>query len=170
MSRLYLDTNVVIRLVEDEPAQREGWPVRLAAVGLAATVVVTDLVRLECRVKPMASGDAALLDAYARYFASPHVTVVGLPTPVYDRATEIRARFRYGLADALPLAAAIEAGCEAFVTGDRALADFPDLRVVVVPMAAEESGPQLAPGTGSAQPAPRPALGGGGGEAVTSRG
>jgi len=133
MSRLYLDANVVIRLIEDEPALREEvWRIVAAHGGPDRVIVVSDLVRLECRVKPLAAGDATVLDAYARYFASPDVTVVSLPTPVYDRATEIRARSRYGLADALHLATAIESGCDAFVTADRRLSGFTDLPVVLI--------------------------------------
>jgi predicted nucleic acid-binding protein len=133
MSRLYLDANVVIRLIEDEPARRAAvWDILAAHGGPDRMIVVSDLVRLECRVKPMAAGDAALLDPYARYFASPDVTVITLPTPVYDRATEIRARSRYGLADALQFAAAIESGCDSSVTGDVRLAGFSDIPVVLV--------------------------------------
>ena len=133
MSRLYLDANVVIGLVEDEPGPRAQVRDILAAHGGAdAVYVVSDLVRLECRVKPIAAGDRGLLDAYARYFALPDVTVTNLPAPVYDRATEIRARLGYGLADSLHLAAAIEAGCDAFLTADAQLAGFSGIPVILL--------------------------------------
>jgi len=133
MSRLYLDANVVIDLIEEEPARRNRALRTLAAnAGPDAEYVVSDLVRLECQVKPIAADDQVLLDAYERYFGLPTVTVVGLPAPVYDRAARIRARFRYGLADSLHLAAAVEAGCATFVTGDRRLVGFPDITVALV--------------------------------------
>jgi predicted nucleic acid-binding protein len=40
---------------------------------------------------------------------------------------------RYGLADALHLAAAIEAGCDVFLTNDNQLATFPDITIEVLP-------------------------------------
>jgi predicted nucleic acid-binding protein len=42
------------------------------------------------------------------------------------------AAHRYETADALHLAAAVEAGCETFVTADKRLAGFPGLTVVVL--------------------------------------
>ncbi len=40
---------------------------------------------------------------------------------------------RYGLADALRLAAAIESGCEVFLTNDNQLANFPEITIEVLP-------------------------------------
>ena len=40
---------------------------------------------------------------------------------------------RYGLADALHLAAAIESGCDVFLTNDDQLSGFPDIAVEVLP-------------------------------------
>jgi predicted nucleic acid-binding protein len=40
---------------------------------------------------------------------------------------------RYGLADALHLAAAIESGCDVFLTNDNQLANFPDILIEVLP-------------------------------------
>ncbi len=40
---------------------------------------------------------------------------------------------RYGLADALHLAAAIESGCDVFLTNDDQLANFPDITVEELP-------------------------------------
>ena len=40
---------------------------------------------------------------------------------------------RYGLADALHLAAAIEFGCDVFLTNDNQLDDFPDIAIEVLP-------------------------------------
>lgn len=40
---------------------------------------------------------------------------------------------RYGLADALHLAVAIESGCDVFLTNDNQLANFPDITVEELP-------------------------------------
>ena len=40
---------------------------------------------------------------------------------------------KYGLADALHLAAAIESGCDVFLTNDNQLANFPHIRVEELP-------------------------------------
>jgi len=40
---------------------------------------------------------------------------------------------RYGLADALHIAAAIESGCDLFLTNDNQLANFSDIAIEVLP-------------------------------------
>jgi predicted nucleic acid-binding protein len=46
-----------------------------------------------------------------------------------DRATELRARHGFKVPDAIHLATAIEAGADAFLTGDANLVKCPDLHV-----------------------------------------
>jgi len=133
MTRAYLDSNMVIAIVEDGPpgaAYMREW--LRQHVGPAGAVVVSDLVRVECRVKPLRTGDTSLLADYDRYFAQSDVGVARLTPSVCDRAAEIRAHERRSLADALHLAAAIEAGCDVFVTADQRLRGFAGLPVVVL--------------------------------------
>ena len=63
---------------------------------------------------------------------------------MHDRAAAIRGGHtyptippvqprRYGLADALHLAAAIESGCDVFLTNDNQLSNFPDMTVEELP-------------------------------------
>jgi len=131
MARLYLDSNVVISLVEEEPRVREILAGRLADLGgVNAGCVISDLVYLECLVKPLAIGDSALLEAYEAYVST--VDVVALTRAVCRRAAAIRATHRYQTPDALHLAAAVEAGCDSFVTADARLAGFPGIPVVLL--------------------------------------
>jgi predicted nucleic acid-binding protein len=131
---IYLDSNIIIYLIE-QPA---GWGPRATnriAVARASTapLMVSDLTRLECRVKPIASGDAALLGRYDAFFTAPDVRIAGLTAAVCDRATVIRAGYRYQLGGALNLAAAVESACDAFLTNDARLTGFPDVPVEVLP-------------------------------------
>jgi len=133
MADAYLDSNIVIALLEDDAARKSALLSRLAELtGADGRCVVSDLVRLECRVKPMATGDAALLHDYDDYFASPDVTCITLTASVFDQATAVRAAHRYPVADALHLAAALEAGCAVFVTADRQLSGFPGIAVALL--------------------------------------
>jgi len=52
---------------------------------------------------------------------------------VFDRATVIRATNNFKLADSLHLAAAVEAGCDRFLTNDNRLSVFTDIAVEVLP-------------------------------------
>jgi uncharacterized protein len=76
---------------------------------------------VECRVKHVASGDAVKLADMEAFLNSSDVVHVPMPFAVYDRACQIRATYRFKLADALHLAAAVEAGCGAFLTNDHRL-------------------------------------------------
>jgi len=139
MPAAYLDSNIVISLIEEGAARRAEVVTRLGTADQAASaLVVSDLVRLECRVRPVATGNAALLAAYDSFFRSPEVRVIGLTAEVCDRATDIRGRHRFGTTDALHLAAAIEAGCAMFVTADRRLAAFGGIPIAMVPYEQDE--------------------------------
>jgi uncharacterized protein len=130
----YLDSVIIIYAVEGLPPFRARALARLAAsMTTGDPMAVSDLTALECRVKPMRMGDVALLADYDAFLGSPNVTRVALSTSVYERATEIRARHNFKLGDSLHLAAAVEAGCQVFLTNDTRLGRFRDIVVDVLP-------------------------------------
>ena len=96
-------------------------------------IAISDLTRLECRVRPVRLGDVIGLARYDNFFTLPDVCRVPLTTAVFDRATNVRALYGYKTADAIHLAAAVEAACDVFLTNDTRLSGFPDLRVEVLP-------------------------------------
>ncbi|MBI1998542.1 MAG: PIN domain-containing protein [Deltaproteobacteria bacterium] len=103
----------------------------LVAQRLSSTdaLVVSDLSRLECRVKPMRDGNTALLDEFDRFFNESVSEVHALSREVIDRATEIRSLYGFKTPDAIHLAAATVSNCELFLTNDRRLDGFTGLRV-----------------------------------------
>jgi predicted nucleic acid-binding protein len=92
-------------------------------------LVVSDLSRLECRVKLMRDGNTALLDEFDRFFNESVSEVLALSREVIDRATEIRSRYGFKTPDAIHLAAATLSSCELFLTNDRRLDRFTGLPV-----------------------------------------
>lgn len=131
---VFVDANILIYHLEVNLNMGASASARLATLHEAGDrVVVSDLVRMECRIGPLRSGDAALLAKYDGFFATPSVRVVGLSPAVCDRAATIRARHGFRTPDALNLAAALESGCGAFLTNDVKLARFPDLEVETLP-------------------------------------
>lgn len=107
---------------------------RLAALAAAGDqIAASDLVRLECRVKPIKLGDATQLAVYDAFFARSDVQRVPITTAVFDRATSIRAAHNFKLGDSLHLAAAAEAGCDRFLTNDGRLSAFTGIPVEVLP-------------------------------------
>jgi len=131
---VYLDTNIVVYLVEEPDA----FGARAMAFvrelletghGLAAS----HLVRMECRIAPLATGSNRLLAAYDVFFSSPRLQMLDLPAEVFDTAARYRAAHRLSSLDALHLATAVAGGCEAFLTNDTRLAAFPGINVMLLP-------------------------------------
>ena len=130
--RVYLDSCVLIYLTEGQANIRERIGNRLVGGDNAPEVAFTDLSRLECRVKPLADGDAARLKDYDDFFATPGYLKVAIDTSVFDYATELRARHRLKTPDALHLAAAITAGCGELWTNDDRLSKTAVGRIRIV--------------------------------------
>jgi predicted nucleic acid-binding protein len=120
MTRIYWDSCVLIyRLQGTSP-----WRKKIAgmvAAQRAFGLVLSELSRLECRVKPLREGDVDTLHAFDRFFASARIEYAALTRTMFDRATELRAHQGLKTVDALHLAAALDAGCDAFWTNDRRL-------------------------------------------------
>jgi predicted nucleic acid-binding protein len=107
---------------------------RLAAMAAAGDrIALSDLVRLEYRVKPLKTGDAPKLTIFDAFCTQPEVQVVPITKAVFDRATLIRAASSFKLADSLHLAAAVESKCDRFLTNDTRLSAFTDILVEVLP-------------------------------------
>jgi uncharacterized protein len=130
---IYLDSNVVIYLVEQPPVWGPKVAARVATLRADGDkMAVSDLTRLECRVNPLAVNDTGRLAQFTAFFGSSDVQVFALTASVCDRAASVRAQHRFKLADALHLASAVEAGCDRFLTNDIRLSSFPDIVVEVL--------------------------------------
>lgn len=95
-------------------------------------LVVSDLSRMECRVLWLSTGNQVLLGHYETFFAPRADEIVSLTSEVVDCATEIRARYRYSVADSLHLAAAIIAQCDLFLKNDLRLTNFSEVPVATL--------------------------------------
>jgi len=129
----YLDANIVIYFVEQNPTWVARVTARLAGLRSAAhDIAVSDVARLECLVGPFVSGDVTVLADYAAFFANPAIRVLALPGAVWERAARIRATHHFKPLDALHLATAVEHGCGLFLTNDVQLSRFPDITVEIL--------------------------------------
>jgi len=105
---------------------------------------ISELTRTETLILPFQPGNGQLLQDFFRFFHGPNLRTLGLGAAMHVRASAIRGGHmypaippaqpkRYGLADSLHLAAAIEFGCDVFLTNDNHLANFPDITVEELP-------------------------------------
>lgn len=119
MARIYLDSCIVIYLVEGSIDVRNNIRHRLRQNnGDNRVFYVTDLTRLECRVKPIRNKAHSVLDDYECFFSNEYLVFIPFNTSVFNLATEIRAQYNIKTPDALHLAAAKQGGCETFLTND----------------------------------------------------
>jgi predicted nucleic acid-binding protein len=130
---IYLDSNVVIRLVEGDAGTRMPLVTRLAAsLGVPSSLATSRLTRLECRSKPLGIGDVATLKQFEVFFAGVELVVVEMASAVVERATELRAKYNLKTPDALHYASAVEIGAAVFLTGDRTFSRCTEVTVEVL--------------------------------------
>lgn len=137
---IYLDSCIFIYWIEGPAPFDTRVRSHLATLQAAGhRFAISEFTRLECLVKPLGIHDGALLLDYERMFLAPNVTFVPLTAPVYQRAANIRGVHadasgkRYSVPDALHLAAAVQAGCDSFLTNDQRLVGFTELSVDILP-------------------------------------
>ncbi|MBI1906264.1 MAG: type II toxin-antitoxin system VapC family toxin [Rhodocyclales bacterium] len=119
MGLIYLDTCLLIYAIENDPERAD--KVRAALAGAPADrFAASSLVRLECLVKPMRTGDLLLQRRYET--GLDRLARLSLPDPVFLQAAQLRARFNLKTPDALHLACAQHHGCDALWTNDDRLA------------------------------------------------
>lgn len=128
--RVFPDAMVVIYLVE----QRATFAPR-AEAWLAANpcdLVSSDLIRSETLVLPTRNGNRALIAEFEDYFQFTVAEWAPIGRAVYDRVIDIRARHGFKTPDAINLATAVEAGCDAFLTNEPKLAVYTGIRVELI--------------------------------------
>jgi uncharacterized protein len=130
---VFLDTNIVIYLIERTPdfGPRAAKLVQ-TLISQSQRLVVSDLVRMECRVRPLRLNDAITLSAFDGYFDSEEVDVTAVTATVCNRAAVIRAQYKFSPMDSLHLAAAVEHDCQRFLTHDVRLRSFSEITVDVL--------------------------------------
>lgn len=141
----YLDTVIVIYAVEGDPADQQRALNHLALLEQTGHwFAISELTRTECLVPVFGTGGGQRLCDFFRFFHGPNLRTISLSAAMHYRASAIRGGHsypamppvlpkRYGLADSLHLAAAIESGCDVFLTNDNQLANFPDIVIEELP-------------------------------------
>ena len=130
----YLDTNIVIYAVEGQQTFQQRARNHIAALELAGhRFVVSELTWTECLVWPYRINNGPLLLDYQRFLLDPQLNTVSLTMSSHHRAAQLRGIHKYGLADSLHLATAVEQRLDRFLTNDGRLGGFPDMIVEILP-------------------------------------
>lgn len=113
---VFLDSAAVIYLIEQNPVfgpKVEAW-----LNANPCDIVSSELVRMETLILPTRNADASRVTEFETFFATRVAVLLALDRPIFDRAVQIRATTKFKTPDALHLAAAVESGCDKFVTND----------------------------------------------------
>ncbi len=130
---LFLDTAPVIYHVEGNPAYQPLTDHVFQAIQAGTRSAVTSSITLsECLVHPYRHSDLALAQKFRNVItAGVNTRYVGVDA-VAEQAAEARARYNLKLADAFQIAAAIAAGCDAFLTNDSGLKRVSGITILVL--------------------------------------
>jgi len=134
ISKVFLDTAPVVYYLE---ARAEFLPIVQPVFQLldgGRFKGVTSAVTLaECLVKPKQLGLVDLERGFINFLTNTEgIEFVLLGEQVGMLAAEMRSRYHLKLPDALQIATALDASCEAFLTNDVQLKRIRDLRVLVI--------------------------------------
>lgn len=131
---LFIDTAPIVYYVEDNPRYlARVMPVfdRLDAGELSA--VTSPITLAECLVVPYREKRENLRALFTELITSGNGThFATIDHVVADKAAELRARYNLSLADALQLAVALIAGCDAFLTNDSTFSRVDDLAMIIL--------------------------------------
>lgn len=133
VQELFLDTAPIIYHVEGNLAYQPLTDQVFQKIQAGTLTAVTSSITLsECLVPPYRRGDMALAQKFRNVItAGANTRYVGVDA-VAERAAEIRAHYNLKLADSFQIAAAIAAGCGAFLTNDSALKRINGITILVL--------------------------------------
>jgi predicted nucleic acid-binding protein len=133
VARLFLDTAPIIYHVQRNATYRSRTlPIfqRLSRGDFQAATSAMTLA--ECLVHPFRTGNAELAERFRKTITrGVNTRYVGVDA-VVERAAEIRARHGLRLVDSFQIAAALAAGCDAFLTNDHDLKKVTEIRILVL--------------------------------------
>jgi predicted nucleic acid-binding protein len=122
MSRIFLDTNFFIYLLEDSGSRAARSKYLRQAFSARKDEVLTSVMSLgEVLVGPLKRGDYALAQRFRQIFHSPGITVLPFVEQAAESFALIRTTGSIRPPDAIQLATAGHAGCDLFLTNDERL-------------------------------------------------
>ncbi len=120
MSRVYLDTCIVIYFVEKHPIYASEIEASINGLRANDALCFSPLVRLECLVMPLRTSDTILQGHFESFFKAQEM--LEIREECFDEAARLRADFTsLKTPDALHLATALHHNCDEFWTNDNRL-------------------------------------------------
>jgi len=132
ITHLGLDTSPIIHFIESNPKYDNSLLDVFSRIDLKEIVGVTSMITLcEVLVHPLSKNNTGLYIRYCELLLENyHFSTIPITADVAKRASMLRAKYGIRTPDALQVAAAIEVGCEAFLTGDKKLSRITEIKVI----------------------------------------
>ena len=132
--RLSLDTAPIIYFVEANPAYVDVCRAVFRRVSDGSITAHTSAVTLtETLVLPLRTQNTVLEAEYRDLLLNTNgVVILPVDAAVAERAADLRARYNLKTPDALQVATAVAAGCEALLTNDAGLRRVAEVRMLVL--------------------------------------
>ena len=134
ITRLGFDTSPIIYFIETHP-QYDGLVTQIfQRVSNGLFEGITSVITLtEVLIHPLRRGDATLQQHYSDLLINAaNFQTLPIDIKTATSAADLRARYKLRTPDALQVATAVAASCEAFLTNDAALQSVSELRVLVL--------------------------------------
>ena len=134
VTKLGFDTAPLIYFVERNPKYVDLVREVVRRVDVGQISGFSSMVALtEVLTKPKKVGDTKTENEYCDLLLhSRNFRLILIDSTVAERAADLRARYNLRTPDALQLAAALETGCQAFLTNDTQLKRVTELRVLIL--------------------------------------
>ncbi|HEY3324362.1 MAG TPA: type II toxin-antitoxin system VapC family toxin [Planctomycetota bacterium] len=134
VTALGLDSAPLIYFVEAHPEFDARVTAVFQCIDRRQFVAVTSMISLvEVLTKPISVKNVKLANEYRELLLkSENFSTVPIDAAISERSADLRARYNLRTPDAIQIAAALNAGCQAFLTNDAKLKRVTDLRVLVL--------------------------------------
>ena len=132
--RIFLDTNPIIYYLQHNTEFGETVKAFLIAMRKErAQFVSSDITIEEYCVYPYREKNTALIDSFDQFVSLSEMEIVYTSEVIAKKAAQIRAEFTaFKAMDALQLATAVISGCDCFLTNDKQLQQFTEIKVHLI--------------------------------------
>ena len=140
-SSVYVDTNVIVYMVEGNKAFSAGIERMISAIEESNSLLCTgEIAVAECLYKPYKEGASELALKYHRLFSSGDIQVIPLSSDIIEQSARYGGGIGLKLVDAFNYFSALSAGCQYFITNDRRLPSGEELIVIQLQACIDERG------------------------------
>lgn len=134
VQRLYVETTPLIYYVEENPTYITRMDVIIDHIENRPIEVVSSVITLtEVLTQPMRLGRSDIERAYRQILLNSNMfRMMSVTTKIADSAAQLRAQYNLRTPDALHLATAREASCDAFLTNDLTFRRIQGMQILIL--------------------------------------